>query len=307
MRTLDEVDWEALRADFDPADIDFRIQSTFERSGGTQATVIAYVDARAIQDRLDRVVGPANWAFDWIPMLQTASAITAAKGTLTICGLAKSDVGDAGTTEPTKASVSDALKRAAVMWGIGRSLYALPVMFVTPEKRGNSWIIPDGELKKLRAQLGGPKRQTERQQQQYETKQGDQASAPASGKANPADVFPAPQGGAQPEQRQDVDPEPAAAATDAPDIPMPAMGSKAYWQAVASEEQQKQVVELLRRKNYNTRGDVAEYFSQLAKTRTFTADDVAALVDGRAKWMNRALHKLAIDDLNRREDHKKGA
>lgn len=148
-----DIDWQQLRAPFLPSDMDFRIQSIHERDGKKQAIVVAYIDARAVQDRLDDVVGPENWSFDWEPLVTGNGTVTVAKGTLTICGVSKSDVGDAGKTEPTKASVSDALKRAAVMWGIGRYIYALDVMFTGVEMRGKNEIIPAEDLKRLRAAL----------------------------------------------------------------------------------------------------------------------------------------------------------
>lgn len=151
-----EINWQALAAPFAPGDVSFRVQSTYERGGKTMAVVVAYIDARNVADRLDAVCGPANWAFDWQPVVSNNSAVLAAKGTLTICGVSKSDVGDAGTTEPTKASVSDALKRAAVLWGIGRFLYDLPFMTATPEQRGKSWVLPKAEEDRLRAMLPKP-------------------------------------------------------------------------------------------------------------------------------------------------------
>jgi len=44
---------------------------------------------------------------------------------LLIFGKARSDVGTPANTEPVKSAYSDALKRAAVQWGIGRYLYSL--------------------------------------------------------------------------------------------------------------------------------------------------------------------------------------
>lgn len=151
-----EIDWAALSAPFAPDEVSFRVQSTYERDGKTHAVVVAYIDARNVADRLDAECGPDGWSFDWEPVVTGATkkgvnAVLAAKGTLTIAGISKSDVGDAGDTEPTKASVSDALKRAAVLWGIGRYLYDLPFMTATPEKRGQSWVLPRAEEQRLRA------------------------------------------------------------------------------------------------------------------------------------------------------------
>ncbi len=146
------INWAALAAEFDPADVSFRLQGN-PRDGKTSAVVVAYLDSRAVQDRLDEVCGPDGWSFDWQPVVTNSTAVLAAKGTLTIAGVSKSDVGDAGQTEPTKASVSDALKRTAVQWGIGRYLYNLPLMYAECVKYGNSWVLAKGEEDRLRREF----------------------------------------------------------------------------------------------------------------------------------------------------------
>jgi hypothetical protein len=140
----------ALAAPFRPEEVDWRPAG---KGGANQrAHVVCYVDARAVQDRLDTVLGPLGWAFDWQPVATSeAGEVTAAKGTLTIGGVSKSDVGTASSYEPSKGAVSDALKRASVLWGIGRYLYALPVATVTLNAQGH---IPVGTLADLRAALG---------------------------------------------------------------------------------------------------------------------------------------------------------
>lgn len=94
-------------------------------AGNGQALALWYIDARAVMDRLDAVVGPENWEFAWdaIP----ADGRVVIQGRLTICEITKSDVGEArGKDEPWKSGVSDAFKRTAVQFGIGRFLYRLP-------------------------------------------------------------------------------------------------------------------------------------------------------------------------------------
>jgi hypothetical protein len=89
---------------------------------GGGGKMLDYVDARFVMDRLDVMAGPQNW--------QTTYADVAGGGvrcTLSIkvmgAWIAKTDVGDASTIEPIKGAHSDALKRAAVQWGIARDLY----------------------------------------------------------------------------------------------------------------------------------------------------------------------------------------
>ena len=97
---------------------------------------VSYVDARTVAERLDAVVGPENWAFDWQPMIVNEDAIHVVKGTLTIYGISKSDIGDSEKIEPNKGAVSDALKRAAVLWGIGRYLYGGGAAPAQPQQTG---------------------------------------------------------------------------------------------------------------------------------------------------------------------------
>jgi hypothetical protein len=151
------IDWEHIRVafaePFNPADVDFRVQGKASESTG-KAQVVAYVDARTVQDRLDAVVGPGAWTFDFTPLMVDAKgSVLSAKGVLTVHGISKSDIGDGSAIETSKGTVSDALKRAAVQWGIGRYLYAVPSAWVAADKFGK--IAPD-VLRDLRAKLPRP-------------------------------------------------------------------------------------------------------------------------------------------------------
>lgn len=152
------VDWAKVRAaflaPFPASEVDFRAMKTpQEYKGKMVAPVVAFVDARAIQDRLDDAVGPENWSF--VPSVAATKdgAVTAAIGLLTVYGVVKGDIGDCNATERNKASVSDALKRAAVQWGIGRYLYRLPRMYAAFVQKGKDWRLADGELERLRGLL----------------------------------------------------------------------------------------------------------------------------------------------------------
>lgn len=156
----EQVNWtaihEALAAPFNPAAVSFRPQGKPRKSASGDrfaVRMLAHLDARAVQDRLDAVCGAGGWAFDWQPVVTSGAALLVAKGTLTIFGLSKSDVGDSGATEPSKTAVSDALKRAGVMWGIGRYLYDLPGYWAECDKDGD---LLDGQEARLRAKLPRP-------------------------------------------------------------------------------------------------------------------------------------------------------
>jgi len=87
----------------------------------TRALAVPHITARHVMNRLDEVVGPANWTtdFEFIP------GVKAAKVMLTVFGITKSDIGFVRGDDDAaiKGSVSDGLKRAAVLFGIGRYLY----------------------------------------------------------------------------------------------------------------------------------------------------------------------------------------
>lgn len=118
----------ALGAPFGPDEIDFLPRAP---SNG-KALALAYIDARLVMARLDKVVGGA-WSFDY-----DVVAPKQVKGRLTVCGVTRCDAGEADKEdEPLKSAVSDALKRAAVHFGIGRYLYHLPQVWAAydPQKR----------------------------------------------------------------------------------------------------------------------------------------------------------------------------
>lgn len=121
------IDSERLKAPFDPDTIKWRVGNmTKDKSKGLP---LAYIDARQVQDRLDEVVGPLNWESSYH---ETASGRV-------ICSLGIRDEGyfvcksdGAGSTdyEAEKGGISDAFKRAAVAWGVGRYLYSIKAPWV---------------------------------------------------------------------------------------------------------------------------------------------------------------------------------
>jgi hypothetical protein len=162
MQELTREEWDEiarrLREPFEPADVDFRVQGKASEQTG-KAQVVCYIDARAVQDRLDRVVGSGNWSFDWQPLVIDKSEVMVAKGIITIYGVSKSDAGSASTFEQSLGAVSHCFKRAAVHWGIGRYLYNLPMAWVAVERGGR---IPEPVLRELRSKLPRPSASTGR-------------------------------------------------------------------------------------------------------------------------------------------------
>jgi hypothetical protein len=96
-----------------------------------EGRILSYIDARQVMDRLDMVVGPENWK-DEYALISVEPVVVECK--LTILGVTKSDVGysEPSSSEPYKSAYSDALKRAAVKFGIGRFLYKKQNLENTP-------------------------------------------------------------------------------------------------------------------------------------------------------------------------------
>jgi hypothetical protein len=127
---------QALAAPFDLGEVKFKPQTV----SGNRALAVPFVDARVIQDRLDDVLGVMGWQ-DSYECLPDGSVVCRLKVRLGKEWITKEDVG--GQSEQPdegdrrKAAFSDALKRAAVKFGIGRYLYRLKPQWVDydPQKR----------------------------------------------------------------------------------------------------------------------------------------------------------------------------
>lgn len=140
-----------LARPFAPDEIEWRAGAT--NRDKTKALALAYITSRAVMDRLDEVCGPEQWQDSYAPGPNGG----------VICGLSihtetgwitKWDGADNSAIEGVKGGLSDAFKRAAVKWGIGRYLYRLPASWVACEQRGKSvvltgrpglpkWALPD--------------------------------------------------------------------------------------------------------------------------------------------------------------------
>lgn len=121
-----------LRAPFKPEEIQWRAQTITQ--DGSKALALAYIDARDVMDRLDSACGPANWRDSYV---ETPKGRTICTLEIRIDGewIAKSDGAGDTDVEGEKGSISDALKRAAVKWGIGRYLYDLGNVWAPCESR----------------------------------------------------------------------------------------------------------------------------------------------------------------------------
>ena len=115
-----------LRQPFTPGAVKWKIQSTWPKGKPAEgAIIVGYIDARLVSARLNKVVG-GNWSEKPIRVEGQSNALLCE---LTVFDQTHTDlgVGQGHTDEmKLKAVHSDALKRPAVKFGIGESLYAMP-------------------------------------------------------------------------------------------------------------------------------------------------------------------------------------
>ncbi len=105
-----------------------------------QATCVAYVDARQVQDKLDEVCGQGGWQCKY----------SEHKGNL-FCSIGikigeewvwKSDCGTESNVDKEKGEASDSFKRAAVKWGCFRFLYDLKMVYVGASEKKTKQSCP---------------------------------------------------------------------------------------------------------------------------------------------------------------------
>lgn len=122
----------ALKRPFEPAKLKWR-----KGPGGKE---LVYITARDVMDRLDQVVGFYGWGTSYHEVMGRVVC----KLTLHVEGktITKCDGADDTAIEGAKGALSDALKRAAVQFGIGRYLYH-PAAF-NGNRKPAVWATPEG-------------------------------------------------------------------------------------------------------------------------------------------------------------------
>jgi hypothetical protein len=129
---------EKLSAPFPASDLEWRVQrSGITKDGKPWAMIVPYISNRAIQERLDVTVGPSHWRNEYRFQGDTSGG-QSTPGVL--CGIAilddvteewvmKWDGAEQSDIESFKGGLSNAMKRAAVQWGMGRYLYSMAAQF----------------------------------------------------------------------------------------------------------------------------------------------------------------------------------
>ena len=130
------IDFEALAAPFPEQDWEWRVQRSGVKNGRPWAIVVPYITNRAIQQRLDEVCGPANWENRFDPI---EGGFICRLGILVDDSwIWKEDGAPQTDIESIKGGLSNAMKRAAVQWGMGRHLYEIDqTLFAEIHEKGS--------------------------------------------------------------------------------------------------------------------------------------------------------------------------
>jgi len=135
-----------LRKPFAAEQIKWKIQTNPRDDSDGFAVVVAYVDARDVAERLDLATG-GDWSNDYaLPQVQ-AGNYAVLECRLTVCGVTRCDVGAVPVPsgneggDATKDLYSDALKRAAVQFGVSSHVYRFPNVKAKAEKFGKSFYL----------------------------------------------------------------------------------------------------------------------------------------------------------------------
>lgn len=131
-----------LTAPILPNEIEWRVQS--QTSTG-KLIVVPYINNRCVMHRFDAAFGAENWTSEFREIANgfICRLTVIIKDTNRI--VHREDGASKTNIEPEKGGISDAMKRAAVQFGLGRCLYDYPRVFIECEGK----FIPDWAYEKL--------------------------------------------------------------------------------------------------------------------------------------------------------------
>lgn len=129
-----------LTAPILPNEIEWRVQS--QTSTG-KLIVVPYINNRCVMHRFDAAFGAENWTSEFKEI--SNGFLCRLTVTVNKREVYREDGASKTNIEPEKGGISDAMKRAAVQFGLGRCLYDYPRVFIECEGK----FIPDWAYDKL--------------------------------------------------------------------------------------------------------------------------------------------------------------
>jgi len=129
------MELEKLAAPFGENEVEWRVQASGSGDRGVWARCMPFIDSRCIMDRLDAVCGIGAWQnrYEKGPDCGTICGISIRIDNEWVTKWDGAETPGASTGSATenridavKTGLTNAFKRAAVQWGIGRYLYGIP-------------------------------------------------------------------------------------------------------------------------------------------------------------------------------------
>lgn len=117
-KKIEEQSWDIPLEDFE-----WRPLFSFDSAQGRTGQYAAYPDARTVAKHLDRLFTPWGWKDEYTLAGNSVVCHLSIKDKEANEWVTKSDIGVASNQEPQKGAFSDAFKRAAAKWGVGRNAY----------------------------------------------------------------------------------------------------------------------------------------------------------------------------------------
>ena len=134
-----------LQEPFEDSEIEFRVGAT--NSDKTKGMALAYVQVRAIQNRLDNLFGVDGWSVSYREI--TAGFICSLSIKINDKWVTKEDGAPATEFESVKGGISSAFKRVASSgFGIGRYLYNAKNMWFPIKQQGRGYFKEERENKR---------------------------------------------------------------------------------------------------------------------------------------------------------------
>ena len=147
--------YEKLKEKFDEKDLEFRVGAT--NSDKTMGLALTYVQARAIQNRLDEVVGFENWKVSYKEI--QGGFLCTLSIRINNEWIEKEDGASVTDFESVKGGISNAFKRVASSgFGIGRYLYNARNSWYPIKPQGKGFVF--AETPKLQLNEDQPKAET---------------------------------------------------------------------------------------------------------------------------------------------------
>ncbi len=185
-----------LKKPFDDSELEWKPQSVGIKNDEPWAMILCYVQARAIQNRLDDVFGPMNWKDEYRFEQNGVICRLSVYCNMKKEWIAKENGSPETDIESFKGGISGAFKRVASSgYGIGRYLYELDTTFAecsinkqkgykkakTKDGKYIHWKVPDGITSTLENHLyepqsPKPQQQKPREKNEWEKKLLEQAN-----------------------------------------------------------------------------------------------------------------------------------